>query len=44
MMTTIDNEFDLKGILKQMQNKKKDAKPKLDFYKQEFMRRAAKMG
>jgi hypothetical protein len=44
MMTTIDNEFDLKGMLKQMQNKKKDAKPKLDFYKQEFMRRSAKMG
>jgi hypothetical protein len=27
-----------------MQNKKKDAKPKLDYYKQEFMRRSAKMG
>jgi hypothetical protein len=44
MMTTIDNEFYLKGILKQMQNKKKDAKPKLDYYNQEFMRRSAKMG
>ena len=44
MMTTIDYAFDLNSILKQMQNKKKNAKPKLDFHKQEFMRRSAKMG